>query len=76
MVRTIELESGIVSGDDKRALVQVIPEAETAFTGRKTYDEYYFKPLEVNVTAEQIDLLSLRWKITIGYDTIVVHDGY
>ena len=66
----VEFELGIIEGDKKRALENLI--GSSYFTQRKSYDEYYFNESKLNVCWGLGELMSLaeHFKITIGSDRI------
>jgi hypothetical protein len=59
---TVESNYGVIFGDDVRYILEIIPELESSFTQRKSYDEYYFTDPANNIplTLEQVVKLSDR----------------
>ena len=57
---------GIISGDIMRDVVEIFPEFESSFQQRKSYDEYYYSPMEVEVSLEQIEKLTEYYAVEIS----------
>ena len=72
MKRMLEHKDGIISGVDVRDMIKVFPHIEDRFKQRKSYDEYYFDALEVDVTIEQIEQLSKMFYVKIDWASIVL----
>jgi hypothetical protein len=70
MKRILKYEHGIISGDDVRDILRIFPEIEDKFRQRKSYDEYYFDSVEVDVDIEQIDQLSEMFSVKISWELI------
>jgi len=72
MKRIIEISEGVIMGQDKLSIVEILPQLETSFRQRKQYFEYYFDGTGIDITLEQIDSLSNIFRIRIGMDTITI----
>jgi hypothetical protein len=72
MKRNIRFRDGIICGDDKVSIVEILPQLENSFTQRKTYFEYYFEDTVVELTLEQLDTLSTEFRIIMGYEDITI----
>ena len=72
----VNLSSGIITGEDVRALIELSGIDERLFRQRKQYDEYYFDGggKEMEFPAENIFILSDLFPVHIhnGYITITV----
>jgi hypothetical protein len=73
MRRTIMFSTAIVSGYDKEAVVDILPELEEHFTQRKTYNEYYFRDTMIDLDLETLDLLSSEYKLTLSFDDLIIY---
>jgi hypothetical protein len=65
--------TAIVSGYDKEAVVDILPELEEHFTQRKTYNEYYFRDTMIDLDLETLDLLSSEYKLTLSFDDLIIY---
>jgi len=72
--RKIKFTNGIVSGDDMRDLLEIIPELEDSFTQRKSFDEYYFNGKYIEISLENLDYISNMFSIRMNYDEIVLEN--
>ena len=72
MKRTIELSNGVVGSDEKEYIVEIIPDLKKQFRQRKNYFEYYYDSLEVDLTLEQIEKLSNKFTIEIGFSHLKI----
>jgi hypothetical protein len=63
----VESRYGVVGGEEMRDIVSIFPEAESSFTQRKQYDEYYFNSgIKVEVTMDKI--VSLTDEVCMGVE--------
>ena len=58
MKRILIFNDGIIEGVYVDFIVKLYPHLATNFTQRKQYDEYYYKEGEVELTINELDLLS------------------
>jgi hypothetical protein len=72
MKRIIRMNDGVIMGEDKKSIVEILPQLETSFRQRKQYFEYYFDETEIEITLDQLDQLSGKFRIEIGGETISV----
>lgn len=72
MKRIVEINNGVVYGTDKESIVSILPQLEKSFKQRKEFFEYYFDETEIEITLEQLDALSNKFKICIIRDTITI----
>lgn len=72
MVRKLEHKEGIISGVDVRDILKVFPQIENKFRQRKTYDEYYFDDVVVNVNIKQLTQLSELFSVNINWESITL----
>jgi hypothetical protein len=72
MKRNIRFRDGIICGDDKVSIVEILPQLKNSFTQRKTYFEYYFEDTVVELTLEQLDTLSTEFRIIMDYEDITI----
>ena len=72
MIRVLEHKEGVISGDDARDILQVFPNLEDRFTQRKSYDEYYFAGVEIEVDIVQLDQLSTMFNVKINWESITL----
>lgn len=63
---------GIVSGDLRDAVLEIFPELAPQFEQRKQFFEYYFEPIEVELSIEQLDRLSKEFRVQISWDEIKI----
>lgn len=73
MKRILNLEQGIIPGDQVRDILEVFPEIEHKFRQRKSYDEYYFDGTTVELSVEKISHLNaLGFKVSINWEEVVI----
>jgi len=73
MRRELVFDSGgIIEGEIMRDLIELFPETKDQFKQRKTYDEYYYTPMEVNLTTEVLDRLTTQWSVRISNGEIAI----
>jgi len=73
MKRTLKIERGIIPGDMVRDILEVFPEIDSRFRARKTYDEYYFHSVSIELTIDKVESLSQSgYTVCIGSEDIVV----
>lgn len=72
MKRTITISRGIISGYDKDIIVNILPELLNSFRQRKKFYEYYFDPIEIEITLEELDKLSSEFIIKLYYDELII----
>jgi len=72
MKRIIVINEGVIMGEYKKSIVDILPQLETSFIQRKQYFEYYFDETQIEITLEQLDQLSNKFRIIIGWETITV----
>lgn len=68
----LELEIGIISGDDKRALENYVH--PSYFRQRKSYDEYYIDTQSVDIKLDINDLMILaeNFNVAVGIDSVII----
>ena len=68
----VNLEVGIITGDEKRALEVYVD--ERAFRQRKSYDEYYcdWKEVELELTLNDCFILSNTFHILVEIDSVTI----
>ena len=72
MKRIIRFNQGVVGGDDKETLVEIIPQLESSFRQRKHYHEYYFDEIEVELSLKDIDRISNEFTIELNYEELII----
>ena len=72
MKRILRFNHGIISGEDKYTLVQILPQLENSFRQRKQYFEYYFEQTEVELSLEDIDKISSEFIIILNYEELII----
>lgn len=72
MKRIIVINEGVIMGEYKKSIVEILPQLETSFRQRKQYFEYYFDETQIEITLDQLDQLSDKFRIIIGWETITV----
>lgn len=72
MKRILRFNHGIISGEDKYTLVQILPQLENYFRQRKQYFEYYFEQTEVELSLEDIDKISSEFIIILNYEELII----
>jgi len=71
MKRTLEFKKGIIDGETMRDVIDIFPQLEIQFTQRKSFDEYYFEPSQIELTIETIQKLNdLYFDVSIGSDSV------
>lgn len=76
MKRLICIDSGIIAGENKEAIENIIAETKGSFTQRKTYFEYYYEPIEVEISLEQLEELSALFEIRINRSEVKIIEDY
>lgn len=74
LIRNISFTSGIVSGDDMRDLLEILPELESSFTQRKSFDEYYFNSKSIQLDINQLEHLSNMFLIRMNFAEITLEN--
>ena len=72
MKREFRFAWGIVIGEIRDAVLEIIPELAPQFEQRKQFFEYYFEPIEVELSIEQLDRLSKEFRVQISWDEIKI----
>jgi hypothetical protein len=72
MKREFRFAWGIVIGEIKDAVLEIFPELAPQFKQRKQFFEYYFEPIEVEASVEQLDRLSKEFYVRISWDEIKI----
>ena len=72
MKRKFSFTWGIVAGDLRDAVLEIIPELAPQFEQRKQFFEYYFEPIEVELSIEQLDRLSKEFRVQISWNEIEI----
>lgn len=72
MKRKLRFNEGIISGDDMRDAIEILPELEPNFRQRKQFDEYYFDSMVVELNLEKLEHLSNMFSIRLNYDEIIL----
>jgi len=72
MVRMLEFKCSIVSGDDMRDALKAFPQLKDNFEQRKSFDEYYFSKMEVEISIDQLEKLQWLFDIEISGNRIIL----
>lgn len=72
MKRLIRFNQGIIGGDDKEDLVEILPQLESSFKQRKTYHEYYFTDTEVELSLAEIERISRNFVVLLDYEELTL----
>lgn len=72
MKRLIRFNQGIIGGDDKEDLVEILPQLESSFKQRKTYHEYYFTDTEVELSLAEIERISRNFVVLLDYEELII----
>ena len=72
MKRIIRFNQGIIGGDNKEDLVEILPQLESSFKQRKTYHEYYFTDTEVELSLEEVDKISKEFTTLLNYEKLII----
>lgn len=72
MTREISFNNGIIDGDCMRFMLLLFPVLKDSFSGRKHYDEYYFKPVAIEVGLWELNTLSNEYSIKISNSEIEI----
>jgi hypothetical protein len=74
LIRNIRFTSGIVNGDDMRDLLEILPELESSFIQRKSFDEYYFNSKSIQIDISKLDQLSSMFLIRMNWEDITLEN--
>jgi len=72
MKRFIKFNQSIIGGNDKDALIEILPQLENSFRQRKTYHEYYFISTEVSLTLEELNKISTKFVVILYYEELII----
>jgi hypothetical protein len=72
MKRTIVINEGVIMGEYKKSIIEILPQLETSFKQRKQYFEYYFDETQIEITLGQLDMLSDRFRLVVSWETIII----
>lgn len=72
MKRIIRFNQGIIGGEDKDTLVDILPQLENSFRQRKQYYEYYFEQTEVELSLENVDKISSEFVVILNYEELII----
>lgn len=72
MKREFNFAWGIVRGEIRDAVLEIFPELAPQFEQRKQFFEYYFEPIDVEASVEQLDRLSKEFHVRLSWDEIKV----
>jgi len=72
MKREFNFKWGIVAGDLRDAVLEIFPELAPQFEQRKQFHEYYFEPIEVEASIEQLDRLSKEFYVQLSWNEIKI----
>jgi hypothetical protein len=70
MKRIITFSEGVIDGEYKDFICNIIPELTEKFSQRKEYYEYYYKETKVDITLEQIELLNNLFTLEINKEGV------
>lgn len=73
MKRIIRFNQGIIGGNEADILINVLPQTEYSFKQRKQFYEYYFTPVEVELSLEDIDKISNEFIIVLNYEELIIN---
>lgn len=74
MKREIRFTSGIIFGETRDVVLEILPELAPQFTQRKHFFEYYFEPIQIEVSIDQLDRLSKEFNVTLSWDEIKINE--
>lgn len=72
MKKVITFNQGIIGGEDMQAVLSVLPQLEHSFKQRKEFWEFYFEPMEVQLTIEDVEQLSDLFTIKISFEELQI----
>jgi hypothetical protein len=73
MKRKLAFYEGIKPGFFVRDIIKIIPQSESMFTQRKSFDEYYWNSIEVEIDLETISRLNEEFfHVTISQEEILI----
>ena len=70
MKRIIIFSEGVIDGEHKDFICNIIPELTQSFSQRKQYYEYYYRETKTDITLEQIELLNSWFILEIGSEIV------
>lgn len=74
MKATLNFDEGIIKGSLLRDIKEIFTEiTKASYEQRKTYDEYYFHPTEVEITLERLEKLRKFDIFTFSDNYITIH---
>jgi hypothetical protein len=73
MKRKITFDVAVIDGEIVREICEIIPELEYNFTKRKSYWEYYYKEMTVDLTLEQIESISDKYSVEIDGVCLIIN---
>ena len=72
MVREVRINDSIVAGYDKELIEKIFPQLSNSFKQRKQFYEYYFKPIEIELSLEDIENISKEYAIELNWDQLII----
>jgi len=75
MKRRLRL-TNMTGWDEREYILRCIPELKSQFRQRKQYEEYYFDEADVELTIEQIEMLSETFNLEINCQEVIIIINY
>jgi hypothetical protein len=72
MKKLIVIKEGVIGGDSKELIEEILPQLVGSFRQRKEFFEYYFDEKEIELSLEDIDNLSQEFVIKINWEELEI----
>jgi hypothetical protein len=72
MKKLIVIKEGVIGGDTKELIEEILPQLAGSFRQRKEFFEYYFDEKEIELSLEDIDYLSQEFTIKIDWEELEI----
>jgi hypothetical protein len=72
MVKLIVIKQGIVGGDTKELIEDILPQLVGSFDQRKEFFEYWFNEKEIELSLEDINNLSQEFVIELNWKELII----
>jgi hypothetical protein len=72
MKREVNINNGIIGGYEKELIEKILPQLLGRFKQRKQYWEYYFNPIEIELSLENIENISKEFRIELNWEELII----
>lgn len=73
MIREVRMNQGVVGGFDKELIEKILPQLSSSFRQRKEFWEYYFDPIEIELSLEDLENISKEYEIELNWNDLIIN---